>query len=213
MIGYVFLTVGVLATAVVIYAVAPAGRGLHRFVVPRSRLRRELRLTLLELAGAEEHIAGLESALSAGTSSWEWMAGQLTAAEEALEKAQRQHAELEEQLREVDQLRVTNTALQAQLANANAIRPLTVAAAPPPRGPRVVALHQAPLATGPAHEPSTPEPPAAVGPPAPAAGPNQQGDQPCSKMEAASSATRSSGSSPSPSAPSSPSSPSVASAG
>ncbi|WP_426568142.1 hypothetical protein [Streptomyces canus] len=39
MIAYVFLALGCGGTAAVAYAVAPAGRGLHRYVMPRAKLR------------------------------------------------------------------------------------------------------------------------------------------------------------------------------
>lgn len=151
MIGYVLVIIGALATAVVLYAVAPAGRGAHRLVAPRPQLRATI--TRLEteaqdrdtkLVGALSELDGVHEELDATRD-----ARDNTLA--ALEKAEVRITELEEQLRDADQLRQTNTALKAQLANALAVSSLPPHAAPPPsvRAARPVPLHRAPFAVSP----------------------------------------------------------------
>ncbi|WP_406168965.1 hypothetical protein [Streptomyces sp. NBC_00996] len=123
MIGYVFLSVGALGTAVVAYHLAPAGRGAHRYVVPRAVLRAE---AARSTAAADElacKLIGLASELDATTV-------ERNDFKAALEKADLRIAELEEQVCDRDQLREANTALKAALNNAHAIRPLVPGPSP-----------------------------------------------------------------------------------
>ncbi|MGP4085445.1 hypothetical protein [Streptomyces sp. KR55] len=117
MIGYVFLSVGVAGTVAFVYFMAPAGRGMHRYVAPRSELRAEAARSSAEAEELACKLVGLASELDA-------IGGERDDLKAALEKAGLRIAELEEQLRDADQLRETNTALKSQLANVTAIRPL-----------------------------------------------------------------------------------------
>jgi hypothetical protein len=146
-IAYVFLSAGVVGTAAVTIAVAPAGRGLHRHVVPRAALRAE---AARHEAAAEDlgcKLVGLASEYDAVTADRNDKAA-------ALEKASVRIAELEEQLRELTQLREANRALEAQLANARAVRPLPPHGDKPPTGSRPVPLGQTPFALSPGTQPS-----------------------------------------------------------
>lgn len=115
MIAYVFLALGTAGTAGLIYAVAPAGRGLHRYVVPRSMLRAE---AARHQAAAEElacKLIGLASEHNSVTVHRD----DLTA---ALEQARLRIADLEDQLRAFDSTCSENSRLRAELANATAVR-------------------------------------------------------------------------------------------
>ena len=117
MIGYVFLTLGSLGTAAVGYTVAPAGRGLHRYVVPRSVLRAE---AAQEAATAEE-LAGKLCGLA---SEYEGVAAERDVLLALLGRAERLIADKEEQLLAFDALCAENTQLRADLDNARAMRQL-----------------------------------------------------------------------------------------
>ncbi|MGW6292439.1 hypothetical protein [Streptomyces sp. NPDC055058] len=120
MIAYLLLSAGTAGTLAVAYSVAPAGRGLHRYVVPRSRLRADigrlereaddLTCTVIQLAG-ENTVLRKER----------------DEASELAATGQEQILLLHEQLAAFDQLCLENTQLRAQLANATAYRPLTAA--------------------------------------------------------------------------------------
>ncbi|MFJ4551037.1 hypothetical protein ACIP4X_17725 [Streptomyces sp. NPDC088817] len=121
MIAYAFLTISVAGVGAVAYYVAPAGRGAHRYVVPRSMLRAE----------AARHAAAAEEAtckLVGLAVEFDAVSVERDDLEAALDKAGRRIDELEEQVRDRDQLREANTALQAALANARKVSQL------PPHG-------------------------------------------------------------------------------
>ncbi|WP_250754621.1 hypothetical protein [Streptomyces sp. G1] len=120
MIGYVFLALGTAGTAGVLYAVAPAGRGAHRYVVPRSKLRAEAAKASAEAEELACKLIGLAAEIE-GT--YEELREALT----GKEKAEQQVALLERQLKGFDELCAENTALRAHLANLAAVRPLPAA--------------------------------------------------------------------------------------
>ncbi|HEY6116156.1 MAG TPA: hypothetical protein VI172_09380, partial [Candidatus Dormibacteraeota bacterium] len=122
--AYLFLAVGTSGTSAALYFVAPAGRGLHRYVVPRSKLR-------AELARAEAEAEELACKLAAVTSELDAVTADRTALRATLGKAEQLVKDAED---EAEQLRETNRSLKATLSNATAIRPLTPvkALAPPP---------------------------------------------------------------------------------
>ncbi|SMF85983.1 hypothetical protein [Streptomyces sp. Amel2xC10] len=149
MIASVFLTLGVGGTAAVIYAVAPAGRGLHRYVVPRSRLRADLARADAVAEELTTKLVGLVAELDA-------VVGERDEARALLGKAEQLVTDTEA---DAKRLREANQALKARLANATAIRPLApVTPLTPPATPTpssvVVPLHAAPLPHSPAAEPS-----------------------------------------------------------
>lgn len=148
MIAELFLAVGVSGTAAAAYFVAPAGHGMHRYVVPRSQLR-------ADLARAERHVEELFCQLIAATSELEATAVERDSLRAHLGKAERLVTDVES---EATTLREANKALKATLANATAVRPLTPVHALPPVAPPLssaaVPLSQAPFAHSPAPEPS-----------------------------------------------------------
>ncbi|MFF9097609.1 hypothetical protein ACF1AX_31365 [Streptomyces sp. NPDC014802] len=146
MIEYVFLGIGTAGTAAVAYAVAPAGSGLHRYVVPRKQLR-------AEVARAEGTVEELTCKLVALAAELDAVTAQRTDLKAALEKAGQRIASLEEQVRDRHQLRDRVTALEARLANATAVRPLPVKPSPPAAAVPVP-LNEAPFALSPAALPS-----------------------------------------------------------
>ncbi|MFJ2004743.1 hypothetical protein [Streptomyces chartreusis] len=115
MIAYLFLGLGAAGAAGVIYYLAPAGRGLHRYVVPRSVLRAE---AVTSTAAADElacKLVGLASEHDA-------VCGQRDDLVAALEKAGIRIADLEDQLRAFDMTCAENSRLRSELANATAMR-------------------------------------------------------------------------------------------
>ncbi|MEU1596165.1 hypothetical protein ABZ468_25730 [Streptomyces sp. NPDC005708] len=95
--------------------------GVHRLTA--RQLRHELRLAEHQLAGAGEYIAGLERDRGE-------LSAELDEANEMLVKVAQRVVDLEGQLREAAQLRETNKALRAELANDRAVRPLQPATGP-----------------------------------------------------------------------------------
>ncbi|MEI5520725.1 hypothetical protein WB388_08930 [Streptomyces brasiliscabiei] len=153
MIGYVLLIVGGIATAVVVYAVAPAGRGLHRYAVPRAQLRATISRLETDVDDRSTKLLGALSELDGAHEALDATRDERDNALAALEKAESQVTELHEQLRDADQLREANTALKAQLANALAVSSLPPHASPSAPDTSVlepVPLHRAPLAGRPA---------------------------------------------------------------
>lgn len=149
MIAYAFLALGCGGTAAVAYAVAPAGRGLHRYVAPRSRLRAEAVRLSAEVADLTSRLVAVGAELEAVT-------GQRDEGRQLLGKAEQLVTDTEAEAR---QLREANRALKAQLANLTAIRPLhamqdLAAPSTPKPSAVVVPLHASPLAHSPAAEPS-----------------------------------------------------------
>ncbi|WP_416976662.1 hypothetical protein [Streptomyces sp. T028] len=149
MIEVVFLALGCGGTAAVAYAVAPAGRGLHRYVVPRSRLRAEAVRLSAEVEDLTSRLVAVGAELEAVT-------GQRDEGRRLLGKAEQLVTDAEAETRE---LRTANQQLRALLANANAVRPLVpVNALTAPSTPKpsavVVPLPASPLAHSPAAEPS-----------------------------------------------------------
>jgi uncharacterized coiled-coil DUF342 family protein len=117
-IAYVCLALGTAGTVVVLYAVAPAGRGLHRYVVPRSTLRAEAARSAAEAEELACKLVALAGELDA-------VGGERDDLKASLAEAGQRIAEFEEQLRDAAELRETNTALTSELANIRAIRPLS----------------------------------------------------------------------------------------
>lgn len=157
MIAYVFLAVGCGATAACVYAVGPAGRGAHRYVVPRKQLRAEAVRADAEAEDLACRLRALGAELDGVYDELDAARDERDNARAAVEKAALRIADLEETAREADRLRETNQALRARLANLTAIRPLLPATLPAPATPTPSAvalpLSQSPLAR-PAAEPS-----------------------------------------------------------
>ncbi|MFB7596932.1 hypothetical protein [Streptomyces sp. NPDC056160] len=149
MIEYLFLSAGIAGTGALVYFTAPAGRGLHRYVAPRPRLR-------ADLARLEREADQLSCVVIRLTAENTVLGKERDAANEARAEAEQQITGLEEQLAAFDQLCAENTRLRADLDNARAIRPLPTSDDAPtlPHGIRPVPLGQAPFALGPAPEPS-----------------------------------------------------------
>lgn len=147
MIASLFLSASAVGTVAVVYFVAPAGRGLHRYVVPRSVLRAEAARSTEQVEELVFKLVGLAAELDAVSTARD-------DAQAGLGKATLRIADLEKQLREADQRREENTALKAQLANVNAIRPLPLSGSTPQPVARPVPLNRAPFALGPAQTPS-----------------------------------------------------------
>ncbi|MGW6911485.1 hypothetical protein [Streptomyces sp. NPDC054940] len=118
MIAYAFLALGAAGTAGVLYAVAPAGRGLHRYVVPRSVLR-------AEAAQAEANADELAAHLVSVCTEREELAAERDEALGLLGRAELLVADLEGQLKAFDSTCAENSRLRSELANATAIRPLS----------------------------------------------------------------------------------------
>ena len=146
-IAYFFLTLGAGGTAAVVYAVAPAGRGLHRYVMPRSKLR-------AIAAGAEADADMLAAELVSVCDERDLLMAKHEEALALLGKAEQLVTELEEQLRAFDSTCAENTRLRAELANATAVRPLPCPAPAEPAAVAVVSLHKLPLALEPVAQPS-----------------------------------------------------------
>jgi hypothetical protein len=143
-IAYVFLAGGMAGAGALVYYVAPAGRGLHRYVVPRAQLR-------AKIARLEREADDLACAVTRLTSENTVIGKERDAANEACAEAGRRIAALEERLTEFEELRAENTRLRADLDNARACRPLTAAPDAPtvPQGSRVLPLPEAPFALNP----------------------------------------------------------------
>jgi hypothetical protein len=116
-ISSLLLTLGAGGTAAVAYYMAPAARGTHRYVVPRAQLRATI--TRLE-ARDDERVCKL-LALSAEL---DGTYAELHAALTGLEETRHHAADLARQTADYQQLRAEVQRLQAQLANATAVRPL-----------------------------------------------------------------------------------------
>lgn len=98
MIAYLFLSASAVGTAAAVYFVAPAGRGLHRYVVPRSVLRAEAARSTAEVEELVCKLVGLSSELDTVSTARD-------DAQAGLDKAMLRIADLEEQLREADKVR------------------------------------------------------------------------------------------------------------
>jgi hypothetical protein len=122
-IAYVFLAVGALGTAGVAYSVAPAGRGVHRLVVPRAVLRAEAARCDAQAEDLACKLVGLAAELDG-------VREELGNALADKEKAERQIAELQEQLAAFDATCAENTRLRQDLANARAMRSLHTGPSP-----------------------------------------------------------------------------------
>ncbi|MFJ9114435.1 hypothetical protein ACIRJO_02680 [Streptomyces sp. NPDC102394] len=117
MIGYLFLALGGVGTVGVLYYLAPASHGAHRYVVPRATLR-------ADVARKDAQIEDLDSKLVGVCAELEGAYAELRDALVDKEKAEQQVAGLEEQLTSFDALCQENTQLRAALANATAVRQL-----------------------------------------------------------------------------------------
>lgn len=143
MIEILLLSAGVGGTAAALWYVAPAGRGLHRYVVPRARLR-------ADIVRLEREADELTCALLRLSTENTAIGKDRDAAHDALAETRLHNAELGKQLAAFDQLCSENTQLRADLANARAVRPLPVDDAPTvPQGVPVLPLPQAPFALKP----------------------------------------------------------------
>ncbi|WND34005.1 hypothetical protein RI578_06715 [Streptomyces sp. BB1-1-1] len=144
MIEYLFLSAGAGGAASVLWYVAPAGRGLHRYVVPRARLR-------ADVVRLEREADDLTCALLRVTTENTALSKDRDTARDALKAARARITDLAEQLVTFDSLCAENTRLRADLENARAIRPLPAADDAPtlPQGIPVLPLSEAPLAQPP----------------------------------------------------------------
>ncbi|MEU7403842.1 hypothetical protein [Streptomyces sp. NPDC044948] len=145
MIETLLLSAGVGGTAAALWYVAPAGRGLHRYVVPRSRLR-------ADIARLEREANDLTCAVLRLSTENTTIGKDRDAAHDALADSRLHNVELERQLAAFDQLCSENTRLRAALANARAVRPLPAADGDEPTVPQgipVLPLDQAPFALKP----------------------------------------------------------------
>ncbi|MFE2469773.1 hypothetical protein [Streptomyces mirabilis] len=124
MIGEVLLSVGAAGASVCFYFVAPAGRGIHRYVVPRALLR--ARIAQLEkeadsmVCAVKRSLTDVQAARKERDEAWV-----------ALNKAEQLVADLEKQLSPFDELCAENTRLRADLDNARAMRQLSAGPLPP----------------------------------------------------------------------------------
>ncbi|MET7477960.1 hypothetical protein ABZT17_26835 [Streptomyces sp. NPDC005648] len=117
MIGYLLFSLGTAGTAVAAYAAAPAGRGVHRYVVPRAQLR-------AHIAGLEGQNEELVCKIFGLTSELDGAYDELREALVGKEKAEQQVEDLEVQLKGFDATCADNSRLRADLANATAMRQL-----------------------------------------------------------------------------------------
>ncbi|MET7776267.1 hypothetical protein ABZU94_10685 [Streptomyces mirabilis] len=124
MIGEILLGVGAAGASVCFYFVAPAGRGIHRHVVPRAVLR-------AQIARLEQEADSMVCAVSKSLTDVQAARVERDEAWEALNKAERLVADLEKQLRPFDELCAENTQLRADLDNARAMRQLSAGPRPP----------------------------------------------------------------------------------
>ncbi|GAB2714732.1 hypothetical protein [Streptomyces bullii] len=158
MIAYVFLGVGCTGVVGLILIVVAwrsgTGSGARRATLTKSEMRHELLLARHQLDGSGHYIGRLEHDLGDAYEELDATRDQRDNALAAVEKAGLRIAELEEQVRDRDQLRDTVRALKAELANARRITPLPPHGATPPPGARVIPLHQTPFAISPAPRPS-----------------------------------------------------------
>ncbi|MFD4830193.1 hypothetical protein ACFWPV_10110 [Streptomyces uncialis] len=105
-----------------------AGSGVHR--ITRGQLQHDNRMLRHQLAGAAQYIGGLDHDRQMLSLDVETARDKIGALVEQLTKAELRIGDLTDQLRECDGLRIENTRLQADLANALSVH--TVGAAPPP---------------------------------------------------------------------------------
>jgi predicted nucleic acid-binding Zn-ribbon protein len=117
MIGYLFLALGTAGTAAVLYYVAPAARGTHRYVVPRATLRTGIARLEGERDTQDGKLLGITAELN-GTYD------ELRDALIGKESAEQRVTDLEDQLKDYDAVRAENTRLTSALANATAMRQL-----------------------------------------------------------------------------------------
>lgn len=126
MIAWISLAVGVTGTGACAYFAAPAGRGVHRFLMPRSQLRANCTRLDRENDDLACAVHKLASEAEAAYGELDATRDERDDAVTALEKAVLRIAELEEQLRAFDVLCGENTKLRSAVANAYAVRPLPV---------------------------------------------------------------------------------------
>lgn len=117
MIGYLLLALGGTGTAAAFYYAAPAARGTHRYVVPRPVLR-------ATITGLEEQLADRDTKLVGINAELNGAYDELRDALIGKESAEKQAAELEQELTAFDAVCADNTRLRAELANATAVRQL-----------------------------------------------------------------------------------------
>lgn len=124
MIAETLLSVGAAGASVCLYFVAPAGRGVHRYVATRAMLRS--RIAVLEreadsmVCAVKRSLTDVQAARTERDDAWE-----------ALNKAEQLVADLEKQLSPFDELCAENTQLRADLDNARAMRQLSAGPLPP----------------------------------------------------------------------------------
>ncbi|MGW1498981.1 hypothetical protein ACWCQW_10485 [Streptomyces mirabilis] len=124
MIGEILLGVGAAGASVCFYFVAPAGRGIHRYVVPRAMLR-------AKIAQLEREADSMVCAVQGSLTDVQAARKERAEAWAALSKAEGLIADLEKQLSPFDELCAENTQLRADLANARAMRQLSAGPLPP----------------------------------------------------------------------------------
>ncbi|MET9158248.1 hypothetical protein ABZX56_11010 [Streptomyces parvulus] len=144
MIEFLFLSAGLAGTAAAVSYVALPGRGVHRYVVPRAKLRADVRRL-------EHEADDLVCALLRATTQNNALRKDHEAVSEALKDSRLHNADLHKQLAAFDRLCAENTELRAALDNARAVRPLTAAVDAPtvPHGIPVLPLAAAPIALKP----------------------------------------------------------------
>lgn len=124
MIGEILLGVGATGASVCLYFVAPAGRGIHRYVVPRAMLRAKIGQLEREadamVCAVKRSLTDVQAARVERDEAWT-----------ALNKAEGLVADLEKQLGPFDELCAENTRLRAELDNARAMRQLSAGPLPP----------------------------------------------------------------------------------
>lgn len=117
MIGYLLLALGATGTVGVLYYVAPAARGAHRYVVSRATLRAEAARSEAQAEERACKLVGLTSELD----------GAYVELRDALigkEAAEERVADLEQQVKAFDAVCADNVELSSALANATAVRQL-----------------------------------------------------------------------------------------
>ncbi|MEU9208490.1 hypothetical protein AB0D27_11185 [Streptomyces sp. NPDC048415] len=115
MIGFVYLSFGIAGTAACAYYVAPAARGLHRHVLPKSSLRADAARLDAENASLACDIGHLLIQVQAARRERDDNA-------KALRQALERIGDLEQQLANHDETQAENLQLSADLANARAMR-------------------------------------------------------------------------------------------
>ncbi|MEV7684507.1 hypothetical protein [Streptomyces bungoensis] len=145
MIAYLFLAIGGTGTAAVAYYVTP--RSAHRYVVPRSVLRAE---AARSTAAADE----LACKLIGLAAEFDAVSAERDDLKAVLDKAGLRIADLEERVRDRDQLEARVRALAAELANVRKVSQLPAHGDTPPPGVHGLPARWEAFALSPAPKPS-----------------------------------------------------------